>query len=531
MSKKKFIFIALALSLLLSAPITAKLAHGDTNASLDYLAAKTQNPWITMAMVAGERETNIDYLKTADGPDASSIEAPIMAISAAGENPKTFPNIDLISKLKGFYSGGQIGDASLLNDDIFGVIALKSAGESNSDSVVSGAKDFILNHQNSDGGWGFAVGATSDTNMTSMAITALLEAGISKDDRKIQKAKSYLKNSQNDDGGFPYDPKSTFGTASDASSDSWVISVIYKLGDDPQGQFWSKNGNNPVDNLKTFQTSSGFFEYQKGTGEDSFTAITTSYAVIALSGKYYPVTKAIQNNFPTVSYQIETSANVLCKGSNKAPNALELVKIVATDCGLTYHIKDTSFGPYLDKIGNYEASGTDGWMYAVNFVLPNIGAADYKLNEGDYVIWHFGDFNWTPQGSTIDLSANILSSNSGGNNNSGNNSGGTVGLNVEIAGGETTLSFGDLKPGESNSKIVKISNNGSVKINVKSSVSGDDVFRNYLNIADMLWRNFGLALSGGENQNVNVKLDIPSTYGGSGTKNGKLVFWAAPSNE
>lgn len=525
----KFIQVALIASLLASAPITSNLAFGDTNSSLDYLASKTQNPWITMALIAGGRDATIEYLKTADGEDASSIETPIMAIAAAGEDPKTFPEKDLIQKLKGFYKDGQIGDVSLLNDDIFGIIALEAAGEPSSDPVISGASNFIINNQNPDGGWAFAVGGTSDTNMTAMAITALLESGSSSNDAKIKKAVEYLKNSQNEDGGFPYDPKSPWGTASDASSDAWVISAIYKLGEDPEGNEWTKGGNNPINHLKSLETLSGFFEYQEGSGEDSFSPITTSYAVIALSGKAYPVLKNSEtNNYPLVNYKIETEERTLCEGDDNAPNPLELIKIIAAECGFSYNIKDTSFGPYLDKVGEYEASGTTGWMYAVNFLLPNIGAADYALSGGDYVLWHFGGFSWTPGGSSIDLSANILPKSEGDN---GENDNGSIGFNIEIPGGGSSLSFGDILPGESKSKLITLTNSGNVKISVKSSISGDDVFRNYLNIGDVSWRNFGLALSLNDRQEVNVKLEIPSSYSGSGSKNGKLVFWATPNNE
>ena len=63
---------------------------------------------------------------------------------------------------------------------------------------------------------------------------ALLEARIKPDDPVITKAIDYLKSSQNEDGSFPYFP----GGESDSGSDSWIISAIYKLGQNPLN--WQK---------------------------------------------------------------------------------------------------------------------------------------------------------------------------------------------------------------------------------------------------------------------------------------------------
>src|SRR3989344_3134585 len=96
-------------------------------------------------------------------------------------------------------------DQSIRNDDIFGLLALLAAGEPIGDEVVSSAKNFVIQNQNADGGWAFAILSGSDTNMTAMAIMALLESGVSKSDANISKAIQYLKGAQNSDDGFPYD--------------------------------------------------------------------------------------------------------------------------------------------------------------------------------------------------------------------------------------------------------------------------------------------------------------------------------------
>ncbi len=289
MNKKNKIGLILISSLtatLFLFPIS--IAHGSVETAVTYLIGQAENPWVTMALSAVGEKPNIDYLKSVDGSSAIELAAPVLAITAAGEDPRTFPDNDLVAELKEYYTDGQIGDTSILNDDIFGLLALLSAGEPTDDVVVSGTKDFILQNQNEDGGWGFSANGGSDTNMTSATIMALIESGMSTGNSVIQNATAYLESAQNADGGFPYDPQGAWGTDSDASSDAWVVSAIESVNGDIND--WVIEGvGGPIEHLLSLQTEGGYFQYQTGTGEDNFTSVTTSYAVIALAGKSYPV--------------------------------------------------------------------------------------------------------------------------------------------------------------------------------------------------------------------------------------------------
>ena len=295
MRGQRIIFLILVLSLVLQ-PLffRVQIAEGGIGEAVTYLQNQNENPWITMALFAVGEASDIDYLKSINGSSAIELAAPVLAITAAGEDPRTFPTNDLIAKLKGYYADGQIGDASTLNDDIFGLLALLSAGEPIDDVVVSNTRDFILQSQSEDGGWGFGVNGGSDTNMASATIMALIESGVSADSSIIQNAIAYLRSAQNADGGFPYDPHGMWGTDSDASSDAWVISAIESV--DGEINDWVIEGvGGPIEHLLSLQTGEGYFQYQTGTGEDSFTPITTSYAVIALAGKGYPVNSISYN--------------------------------------------------------------------------------------------------------------------------------------------------------------------------------------------------------------------------------------------
>jgi len=387
--------------MVLTTMLLPNLVLAGVSEAVAYLSnpSQTQDAWITMALVAaGEPGLTGDHLKSVNSENAIDYCAPILAITALGEDPRTYPNQDYVAKLKTFWDGTQLGNSAYLNDDIFGLLALISSGESTHNTVVTGIKEYLLSQQNQDGGWGFSVGGDSDTNMTSMATMALLETGVSSQNAVITNAITYLQDAQNSDGGFPWSPTSPWGKDSDASSDAWVISAIYALDQNPEAGNWvSDTGHNPVEHLLTLQTETGFFEYQTGSGEDSFSPVTTSYAVVALSGKTFPVgyyKVPAQGPALNVHLVIKGEAGIICDTNVRADTALNTIVNAAEICGYTYNIQDSSFGQYLSQINDEAAAGAVGWLYYVNSVLPNVGAADYSLFEGDEVLWYYGEWGW-----------------------------------------------------------------------------------------------------------------------------------------
>ncbi len=387
---------------LLLYPVIPAFAYNQTSAK-NYLQAHSNNAWSALGLAAlGENASAIpsDYLKTVDENSAIGLETPILAITALGLDPKNFGNDNLVAKLENFNSNNQLGDASLLNDDIFGILALISAGQPLTDSVINDSKNFILLHQNSDGGWGYSTSATSDSNTTASAIIALIATSMPPSDSQIQNAFNYLKTSQNSDGGFTFDPKSSFGTESDTSSTAWAVWALNAAGISMSS--WSQNGHSPLDYIDSNQTADGYFAYQPGAAEDSFSPVTTAYAVIALSGKTLPLT-VYSTNQPaqSFSFRIEGLNETVCEGKAAGPTALDIVKNAADICSFTYNITQTAYGPYLNKIGNDEAVGSTGWLYLVNNIAPSVGAADYQLKPNDEVLWYFGDFGWQPTRLTL----------------------------------------------------------------------------------------------------------------------------------
>ncbi len=399
----------LSLALILIQTLTPFRAGATYNpdTAKKYLLTKTTSPWTVLGLKAlNANPASLDNLKNvADTPNDYSTA--ILALTSSGKDPRTFAATDYVAKLKTYYVGGQLGDASTLNDDIFGLLALVSSGESKTSEHVAGIKNYLFSKQQPNGGWGFMVDGSSDSNMTAAAITALTASGVLGTDTHIQKALEYLKTTQNADGGFTYDPLSSYGNASDASSTAWVMWALNALNIQPST--WSKGGKNPTQYLESLQTESGYFKYQSASNEDAFSAITTSYAAIALSGKTLPLAiygSGSQN--VNAAVRIEGGQEPLCSVTVPGPTALEALKNAATACNLVITIKETGFGPYLSAIGSETSQGMTGWMYLVNNISPDVGAADYRLHEGDSVLWYYGDFGWLP--SKLTLSAQEIQS-------------------------------------------------------------------------------------------------------------------------
>ncbi|MBI3485864.1 terpene cyclase/mutase family protein [Candidatus Daviesbacteria bacterium] len=224
-----------------------------------------------------------DYLLNnppSDSAPATDWERKILAIVAISENPTNFNSLNYLQKLEGFASNNQIGDINLLNDDIFGLLAL-IAGASSKLEIKQQTLDFIINHQNSDGGFSWSTVSptnTSDSNDTAAAIQALEEAKIislsnPNLDTAITKSKDYLLTTQKNDGGFGYDGSSD----SDGSSTAWALMALNILGESSSSAaLKAKNW------LISNQEGDGGFHYMLGSGSDTY---TSSHALIALDGK------------------------------------------------------------------------------------------------------------------------------------------------------------------------------------------------------------------------------------------------------
>jgi hypothetical protein len=189
---------------------------------------------------------------------------------------------NLVARLAELFDGTQIGEPGLLNDDIFGVLALHHAGAP--PELLRRIVDYLRTKQLSDGGWSWnaSPGAPADIDMTGSVVAAFCAAGVGTADPDLQQALDLLHSMQDPvTGGFIAPPES-FGIGVNTDTTSWVASGLIQCGIDPQGPEWTTaQGKTPLDYLVSLQRPDGHFAW---TGEFDGGAFETYGSVRPLGG-------------------------------------------------------------------------------------------------------------------------------------------------------------------------------------------------------------------------------------------------------
>lgn len=173
--------------------------------------------WVAIAAVASNASfisSLKNYLQNNnfESSVATDNERHAMALSALGINPYSGTSINYIKKITDSFDGTQIGDSSLINDDIFGLIVLGKSGYTKNDDIISRDISYVISKQSSDGSFSGSV------DMTAAAIQALRMYSGNGD--AISRAENYLVANQNQsDGGYG----NNFST-------SWVLQSISSNG-------------------------------------------------------------------------------------------------------------------------------------------------------------------------------------------------------------------------------------------------------------------------------------------------------------
>jgi len=608
----------------------AQLSAAVPSQTINYLNKQAKNSaWTVMALKASGQSVNANSISVDNLNKATDIERTILGVVAGGANPINFKNRDLVATLDQTRTSNQIGSTSLLNDDAWGILAYYAAGYRSDDHRIRESKDYLLKHQNGDGGWGYAPSVDSDSNDTAIVIIALIRAGMNKNSSQVQNGLSYLRTTQRSDGGFGI----SSNIASDSASTAWIISALQAVSIDPNS--WKAGSKTPFNFLATTQLGDGSYKWKPNDATSS--PIMTAYVAIALSGRSYPVASQgsiFQNNTTTTNTTTNTNNNTsvtvinnnvsfngdvrfrfegkdgqFCQGYSNSSTALQLVKDASRLCDFSYVIENTSFGPYVKKIGRDEAEGVSGWLYLVNWKQPSVGANDYHLRNNDYVTWYYGEFDWLPlritikdqrtvsngatltvlveeydngswrvaSGSQVWVNSRVHNVNSAGETNIRLDSGFYTlkatkadrvrsqsetlligdGLNRKVSL-DTTIKlptkpvqvialsapeisfrvvpqssanqvrFGQLEPGRTAQQNVQLINSGDVDLTFTSTVTGDPIFVNYLQLDNNHWQRFSKNINANRQSSVNISLPVPSKYHNAGRKRGELIFWARP---
>jgi hypothetical protein len=189
---------------------------------------------------------------------------------------------NLVARIAELFDGTQIGEPGLLNDDIFGVLALHQAGVPQ--VMLQRIVDYLRTKQLGDGGWSWnsAPGAIADTDMTGSVVAAFCAAGVRPGDPDLDQALGLLHSLQDPATGGFIAPLESFGIGVNTDTTSWVTSGLIECGIDPQGPEWTTaQGKTPLDYLVSLQRPDGHFDW---TAEFPGGAFETYSAVRPLGG-------------------------------------------------------------------------------------------------------------------------------------------------------------------------------------------------------------------------------------------------------
>lgn len=178
---------------------------------------------------------------------------------------------NLVARVAELFDGTQIGEAGLLNDDIFGVLALHQAGAPQ--PILGEIVDYLRPHQHSDGGWTWnaSLSAPSDTDMTGSVVAAFCAAGVTTSDPDLQQAFALLHSLQDPATGGFINPPESFGIGLNTDTTAWVTSGLIQCGIDPQGPEWTTSqGKTPLDYLVSLQRPDGHFDWTEEFGGGAF---------------------------------------------------------------------------------------------------------------------------------------------------------------------------------------------------------------------------------------------------------------------
>ena len=212
---------------------------------------------------------------------AGDLERTILALRAAGASPRSLPGGDPLARLLHLRAGdGSFG--RLVNQTAFAILALRAAGYTSANPVLSAAAAWLVRQQEPDGGFGFASrGGASDVDDTGAVLQALAGAG-RRDGPAVAHAVGYLTRSQNLDGGYPQQP----GGSSNAQSTAFAVQGLIAAGRDVE-RVRRAGSRSPLGYLESLVEPDGSVRYSR-TGSQTPVWVTAQ-AMTALAGKPLPI--------------------------------------------------------------------------------------------------------------------------------------------------------------------------------------------------------------------------------------------------
>lgn len=266
----------------------ANLAPSDVGGTLDAMLALAAAGHDVSAPTAGEPAAPLDYLESnidavidAVGGDGGQAGKLLLALDAAGRDARSFGGHDFVAGLTSLPAAdGRYGVDDPYKQSL-AILGLVAAGEEPAAEAVA----WLKQRQAASGSWDDGFGTSDSADATAVALMALLAAGEAKDSEAITRAVAFLRTARSD-GGWAYGPE----LPASANSTALVIQALSALGEDWQSSAggWNKDGITPLAALLGYQSESGAFQSDFGSGPfDDFFA--TVQAIPAAAGQPLPI--------------------------------------------------------------------------------------------------------------------------------------------------------------------------------------------------------------------------------------------------
>ncbi|MCB9422457.1 MAG: hypothetical protein H6667_21825 [Ardenticatenaceae bacterium] len=261
----------------------ANLAPSDVGGTLDAMLAISSGGYQPVNALAYLQANPADVLAYAQ-TDGSTAGKLVLALVAAGQNPRDFAGEDFVAALVNHLT--ENSNALPPYGQSLAILALTAVNEPISDSAIAWLTSLQSSQEGLDGSWDDGFGTMGNADATAMAIMALLSAGVPADDAVVARAVDWLTQAQLESGGWEYGP----GFGQSVNSTALVVQALSALGLDfysVDGSY-SPGGLSPLQALLLAQGESGAFQANFGDGpfDDFFTSVQ---AIPAVAGKAFPL--------------------------------------------------------------------------------------------------------------------------------------------------------------------------------------------------------------------------------------------------
>ena len=196
----------------------------------------------------------------------------VIALTAIGEDPRSFEGFDLTLPLEDFDKTVWQG----INGPVWALIALECGGYG-SEEIRGKYIEYILSLEFEGGGWAMSKTAgAADVDVTAMVLTALAPyREISSVNDAVERGILFLSDSQNENGGF-----ASYGVENSESA-AQVLTAISALGIPYSDGRFVKNGNTIPDYLNKYLRDGGFAHTGEDTAPNLMATEQCLYALVA----------------------------------------------------------------------------------------------------------------------------------------------------------------------------------------------------------------------------------------------------------